>query len=80
MDTAIAALPEALVREVEKLSAEQRLAPIDAPWDGLEGQERDFPELSADQRRILDGRIEEFERNPDLPRKTLAEILAKHDL
>ncbi len=80
MDTAIAALPEALVREVEKLSVEQRLALIDVLWDGLETRDCPVPELSAEQRRILDERIEEFERNPGAPRKTLAEILAKHSL
>ena len=73
MDTAIATLPEALVREVEKLSVEQRLALIDALWDGLESCDVAGSEPTPEQACILDQRYADYLANSDA-------ILARHGL
>jgi putative addiction module component (TIGR02574 family) len=71
-------LPETLKREVAKLSPEDRLTLAEALWDDIEAEfEISPPELSADHRAILEARDDEFNANPDAPRKSLDEILGK---
>lgn len=71
-------LPESLKREVAKLSPEDRLVLADALWDDIEAElEIAPPELTAEHRAILEARDDEFNANPDAPRKSLDEILAK---
>lgn len=81
MSMRTASLPEALKREIAKLSPEARLTLADALWEDLEAEfEIVSPELTAEHRAILEARNAELEANPDAPRKSLDEILAKHGL
>lgn len=80
MSLRTANLPEALKREIAKLSPEARLALVDALWEDIEAELEIVPELTPEQQAILEARNAEFEANPDAPRKSLDEILAKHGL
>ena len=72
-------LPETLKREVAKLSPEDRLMLADALWDDIEAElEIAPPELTPEHRAILEARDDEFNANPDAPRKSLDEILGKY--
>lgn len=78
MSLRTASLPEALKREVEKLSPEDRLLLAGALWDDIEAEfEIAPPELTPEHRAILEARDDEFNANPDAPRKSLDEILGK---
>ncbi|MBX3499503.1 MAG: addiction module protein [Alphaproteobacteria bacterium] len=79
MSLRTANLPEALKREVEKLSPENRLLLADAIWDEIEAEfEIAPPELTPEHRAILEARSAELDASPNAPRKSLDEILAKH--
>jgi hypothetical protein len=81
MSLRTARLPEALKREVERLSLEDRLLLAGAHWDDIEAEfEITPPELTPEHRTILEARSSELEANPSAPRRSLNEILAKHGL
>ena len=79
MSMRTASLPEALKREIAKLSPVARLTLIEALWDDIEA-EVDIvpPDLTPEHRAILEARNAELDANPDAPRKSLDEILGKH--
>lgn len=81
MSVRSADLPEDLKQAIAKLSPEARLTLADALWDDIEAEfEIAPPELTPEHQAILEARNAELEANPNAPRKSLDEILAKHGL
>jgi putative addiction module component (TIGR02574 family) len=50
--------------EIEELSTDQRLQLIEDVWDTL-GDSAESMELSEGHRDLLDGRLEQLEKNPN---------------
>jgi putative addiction module component (TIGR02574 family) len=52
------------LREIATLSVEDRIYLVQAIWDSI-ADEQDYPDLTESQKRELDRRIDDYERNPD---------------
>ncbi len=54
----------ATLNEIAALSVEERIRLVQAIWDSI-AAEQAYPELTEVQKRELDYRIEDYEKNPD---------------
>ncbi len=54
----------ATLHEINSLSVEDRIFLVQAIWDGIVAEQA-YPELTDAQKRELDDRIEDYDRNPD---------------
>lgn len=52
------------LKEIGTLSVEDRIYLVQAIWDSI-ADEQDYPDLTDSQKRELDKRIDDYERNPD---------------
>jgi putative addiction module component (TIGR02574 family) len=52
------------LREIATLSVEDRIYLVQAIWDSI-ADEQDYPDLTESQKRELDRRIDDYEKNPD---------------
>jgi putative addiction module component (TIGR02574 family) len=52
------------LKEIATLSVEDRIYLVQAIWDSI-ADEQDYPDLTESQKRELDRRIDDYERNPD---------------
>ena len=68
-----------LMKELSKLSIEERRALIDDLWDSIES-ELDAAPLPEEVGRLLDERVEALARDPDQKKFTLQEIAARHNV
>lgn len=68
-----------LMKELFKLSIEERRALIDDLWDRT-GSEVDAAPLPEEVGRLLDERVETLARDPDQKKFTLQEIAARHSV
>jgi len=65
-----------LMKELSKLTIEERRALIDDLWDSIES-ELDQGPVSEAVGKLLDARAEALERDPDQKKYTLEEIAAR---
>jgi putative addiction module component (TIGR02574 family) len=68
-----------LMKELAKLSIEERRALIDDLWDSIDN-ELDTPPLSEEVGKLLDERAEALARDPDQKKFTLQEIAARNNV
>lgn len=68
-----------LLREIAKLSVEERRALIDDLWDSIEAEQA-LPPLSDAQAALLDARLKDSIDRPDEPTFTLQDIAARHGI
>jgi putative addiction module component (TIGR02574 family) len=52
------------LKEIATLSVEDRIYLVQAIWDSI-ADEQDYLDLTESQKRELDRRIDDYERNPD---------------
>ena len=68
-----------LMRELSKLSVEERRALIDDLWDSIDS-ELSAGSVSEDVGKLLDERAAALARDPDQKKYTLREIAARHNV
>ncbi len=68
-----------LLREIGKLSVEERRALIDDLWDSIEAEQA-LPPIDAAQAALLDERLKDSIERPDERTYTLQEIAARHGI
>ncbi len=68
-----------LMKELSKLSIEERRALIDDLWDSIES-ELDAEPLPEEVGRLLDERVEALAQDPLQKKFTLQEIAARHNV
>lgn len=68
-----------LLREIGKLSVEERRALIDDLWDSIEAEQA-LPPLDPAQAALLDERLKDSIERPDEQTYTLQEIAARHGI
>ena len=68
-----------LMKELSKLSIEERRALIDDLWDSIES-ELDAAPVSEEVGRLLDERAEALARDPNQKKYTLREIAARRNV
>lgn len=54
----------ATLNEIATLSIEDRILLVQAIWDSI-AAEQAYPDLTEEQKRELDSRIDDYEMNPD---------------
>jgi putative addiction module component (TIGR02574 family) len=67
------------MKELSKLSVEERRALIDDLWDSIESELDALP-ISDDVGRLLDQRAEALARDPSQMKFTLEEIAARNNI
>jgi len=68
-----------LMKELSKLSIEERRALIDDLWDSIDSELGASP-ISEEVGKLLDDRAEALAGDPNQKKKTLNEIAARHNV
>ena len=68
-----------LMKELSKLSIEERRALIDDLWDSIDSELGASP-ISQEIGKLLDDRARALARDPSQKKKTLHEIAARHNV